>query len=82
MKSRKKDIRRRKKISVPKECYFCKEKKEPYFFDTSILERFLTQRGKIVAGSRNGLCAKHQRALALNIKYARHFALLPFVSSE
>jgi len=80
MKSTKKDIRRRKRISVPKECFFCKEKTEPYFFDTSILERFLTQRGKIVPGSRNGLCAKHQKKVALNIKYSRHLALLQFIS--
>ncbi|OGH20792.1 MAG: 30S ribosomal protein S18 [Candidatus Levybacteria bacterium RIFCSPHIGHO2_02_FULL_37_13] len=82
MKRAKKDIRRRKKISVPKECFFCKEKTEPYFFDTPILQRFLTQRGKIVPGSRNGLCSKHQRAVALNIKYSRHLSLLPFVSRE
>jgi len=82
MKSTKKDIRRRRKISVPKACFFCKEKKEPNFFDTSILQRFLTQRGKIIPRSRNGLCAKHQSKVALNIKYSRHLALLTFVSRD
>lgn len=72
--------RRRARISVPKECSFCKEKKEPIFWEHSILERFLTERGKIMPAVRNGLCAKHQRALAQNIKYARHLALLPFVA--
>ena len=64
---------------VPKDCYFCTEKKEPSFEDIAVLQRFLTERGKIIPRSRNGLCAKHQKALTLNIKYARHLALLPFV---
>lgn len=71
--------RRRPKISVPKECYFCKEKVEPSFWETTVLQRFLTERGKITPGTRNGLCRKHQRALGHNIKYARHLALLPFL---
>jgi len=82
MKNTRKKSRTRRKISVPKECFFCKPSTEPYFFDTSVLQRFLTQRGKIVPSSRNGLCAKHQKAVALNIKYARHLALLPFVSRD
>jgi small subunit ribosomal protein S18 len=69
----------RRRIFVPKECYFCKEKKEPIFWDAQILQRFLTERGKITGAARNGFCVKHQRALALNIKYGRHLALLPFV---
>ncbi len=75
------DRRPRKRImkGVPKDCYFCVEKKEPTFEDTGVLQRFLTERGKIIPRSRNGLCAKHQRALGLNVKYARHLALLSFV---
>ena len=76
-----KDRRPRKRIikGVPKNCYFCVEKKEPTFEDTGVLQRFLTERGKIIPRSRNGLCSKHQRAIALNTKYARHLALLSFV---
>lgn len=76
-----KDRRPRKRImkGVPKTCYFCTEKKEPTFEDTSSLQRFLTERGKIIPRSRNGLCAKHQRDLSKNVKYARHLALLSFV---
>lgn len=72
--------RRKRRIIIPKECYFCKEKIEPSFWDAQVLQRFLTERGKITPGTRNGLCSKHQRALALNIKYARHLALLPFIA--
>jgi len=82
MKNTRKTSRRRRKISVPKACFFCKPSTEPYFFDTSILQRFLTQRGKIIPRSRNGLCAKHQKKVALNIKYSRHLALLTFVSRD
>ena len=78
----KKQIRKRRVITVPQECYFCKEKSVPMYTDTSVLQRFVTDRGKIVARARNGLCAKHQRRLTFSVKYARHLALLPFVTGE
>lgn len=76
-----KDRRPRKRIlkGVPKTCYFCEEKKEPTFEDAGVLQRYITERGKIIARARIGFCAKHQKALSKNIKYARHLALLPFV---
>lgn len=76
-----KDRRPRKRIikGVPKNCFFCDEKKNPSFEEISVLQRFLTERGKIIARSRSGLCAKHQKLVAKHIKYARHLALLPFV---
>ena len=70
----------RRKISVPKNCYFCTEKKEPSFWDTGSLQKFLTERGKIVPRSRNGLCASHQDDIEGSIKNARFLALMPFVS--
>lgn len=76
-----KSVRRpRKKIIVPKKCYFCDEKKEPGFANTETLQRFLTERGKIIGRARSGICSKHQKKLTLEIKYARHLALLPFVA--
>ena len=77
-----KDRRPRKRIlkGVPKKCFFCEEKKDPSFEDVSVLQRFLTERGKIIPRSRSGLCSKHQKTLARNTKYARHLALLPFVA--
>lgn len=72
--------RPKKKIVAPKECYFCKENKMPQYADAVTLQNFLTDRGKITPRSRNGLCALHQRRLTHAIKYARHLALLPFVS--
>lgn len=70
----------RRKITVPKECYFCKEEKTPWYTEVSDLSKFVTERGKIVGRLRNGLCARHQRDLTEQIKYARHLALIGFVA--
>ncbi len=61
---------------------FCEEKKTPNYSDTATLQKFLTERGKIIGRVRSGLCAKHQRQLTEAIKYARHLALLPFIGKE
>ncbi len=68
-----------KPIRAKKECYFCQSKTTPSFTDLSNLRRLLTDRAKIVAKERSGICSKHQRGVAKNIKYARHLSLLPFV---
>ena len=70
-----------KKLVVPKNCYFCKEGKEPMYGEVEALRRYLTERGKIVPRSRNGLCSKHQRLLTFSIKHARFLALLPFIAN-
>ena len=44
-----------------------------------MLGRFISDRGKIEPRRRTGTCNRHQHALALAIKQARHVALLPFV---
>ncbi len=69
-----KDTGRTKRV-----CLFCKGKTEPSYTDMAVLRRFTTDRVKIVARAKSSLCSKHQRAVARNIKYARHLALLPFV---
>ena len=46
--------------------------------DVGRLSRFLTDRFKIEARRKSGACAKHQRALSLAIKRARHLALIPY----
>lgn len=76
---KKRIIRRNQKNIGPKKCFFCEEKKEPTCLDVPSLKKFLTERGKIIPRSRNGLCAKHQRRLTVSIKHARHLALLPFI---
>lgn len=71
--------RSRKKIVVPQKCYFCVEKKEPTYNESEVLQRYVTERGKIIGRTRNGLCSKHQNRLTLAIKHARHLALMPFI---
>lgn len=61
------------------ECFFCQSGVKPDYKKVQDLRRFTTDRGKIIARGRSGICAKHQRKLAREIKRARHLALLPFV---
>lgn len=78
--AKKKIIRRKPKLTEGvKECYFCKEKKNPDFVEYEILKRFLSERGKIHSRTRSGICSKHQRKLTTEVKRARILALLPFV---
>jgi small subunit ribosomal protein S18 len=79
MAKKKRIIRKVQKTNAPKKCYFCAEKKEPEFSDVATLNRFVTERAKIISRVRNGLCAKHQKRLTTSVKHARHLALLPFV---
>lgn len=72
----------KRKTNTPKKCYFCSESKTPWFSDTSVLQRYMTERGKIIGRARSGLCAKHQRMLTTAIKHARHLALLPFIGQS
>lgn len=64
---------------IKKGCLFCQKKSNPSYTDLVTLKRFMTDRAKILGRARSGVCSKHQRAVAKNIKYARHLSLLPFV---
>ncbi len=70
---------------VPKRkiCLFCSDKvKVIDYKDSSKLHRYISDRGKIQPRRKTGTCAKHQRALTISIKRARHLALLPFASAH
>jgi small subunit ribosomal protein S18 len=47
--------------------------------DIRLLQRFVSERGKIVPSRITAVSTKKQRELAQAIKRARHLALLPFV---
>ena len=47
-----------------------------------VLSRYISERGQIRPRRKTGLCSKHQRALAVAIKRARHMALLPFTGEH
>ncbi len=63
-------------------CFFCQYKTDPSFKDLDNLEKFLSPRKKIVNREKTHLCAKHQRCLTKEIKYARYLALIPYVSYQ
>jgi small subunit ribosomal protein S18 len=66
-----------------KVCAFCVDHIEHIDYkDIDVLQRFLTDRGKIRPRRKTGTCAKHQRRLALAIKRARHLALLPYTAEH
>ena len=65
---------------IPTNCEFCKEKKIPDYKDYKNLQKYMTDRGKIMPKTRTGLGAKHQRRIAVEIKRARSLGLLPFTS--
>ncbi len=69
--------RRRKKV-----CVFCSSNAEAAvidYKDVNKLKRYISERGKILPRRITGNCAKHQRALTVAIKRARHIALMPYV---
>lgn len=72
-------MRRRRQSTLRQDCSFCQTGVTPDYKKVEELRRFTTDRGKIVSRGRTGICAKHQRRLAREIKRARHLALLPFV---
>jgi small subunit ribosomal protein S18 len=60
-------------------CAFCVERIDIDYKQHDILSRYVNDFGRIRPRRQTGACAKHQRALAREIKRARHIALLPFV---
>ena len=42
------------------------------------LKKFVNEKGKILPRRATGACAKHQRAITLTVKRARHIAILPY----
>ncbi len=64
-------------------CAFCAEHITYVDYkQVDVLSRYLSERGQIRPRRKTGLCAKHQRRLAVAIKRARHLALLPFTGEH
>lgn len=68
-------MRRRKKV-----CVFCGKDNAIDYKDTAKLKRYVSERGKILPRRITGNCAKHQRALTVAIKRARHISLMPYTA--
>ncbi len=72
---KRKSVRRRKKV-----CAFCGDEPTKIDYkDVATLRKYISERGKILPRRVTGTCAKHQRALTVAIKRARHIALLPYI---
>jgi small subunit ribosomal protein S18 len=71
----------KKEIKVKKFCRFTRNNiKYIDYKDIKLLQKFVTEQGKIIPKRITGTSSKYQRQLALAVKRARHMALLPYVS--
>ncbi len=60
-------------------CYYCSEKIEDVDYKANtVLERFVSEKGKIRSRRVTGACRRHQRQVAVAVKRAREMALLPY----
>jgi small subunit ribosomal protein S18 len=66
--------RRKKRV-----CQFCADKVTSIDYkDIAKLRKYVSERGKILPRRVTGNCAKHQRAMTMNVKRARHLALMVY----
>ena len=65
-----------------KVCVFCKDKAAQIDYkDTTLLRKYISDRGKIRARRVTSNCSQHQRDVAIAVKNAREMALLPYTST-
>ncbi len=68
--------RRKKRV-----CAFCADKNANIDYkDVNRIKRYVSERGKILPRRVSGNCAKHQRAVTIAVKRARHVALLAYTN--
>ena len=66
--------RRKKRV-----CNFCVDNTTVVNYkDVNKLRKYVSERGKILPRRITGNCAKHQRALTIAVKRARHIALMAY----
>ncbi len=64
-----------------KQCHFCTSNREVIDYKNGeSLRRFMSSQGKIYPRKKSGLCARHQRILAIAVKRARYLALVPYTT--
>ena len=60
-------------------CFFCKENIDTIDYkNMGLLERHISDKGKIRPRRSSGNCVQHQRKVAIAIKRARVLALIPY----
>jgi len=72
--------RNKRRFARKRVCEFCVGKDKVIDYKKADeLKRYVSEYGRIRPRRQTGACAKHQRAVAVAVKRARHIALLPFV---
>jgi small subunit ribosomal protein S18 len=75
-------------IMMARRPFFRRRKSDPFsgpnapaidYKDVRLLQRFISERGKIVPSRITAVSTRNQRALATAIKRARYLGLLPYV---
>lgn len=68
------NVRQRKRF-----CYFCRANIDNIDYkNASLLEKFISDKGKIRPKRSTGNCVQHQKKIAMAIKRARIIALIPY----
>ena len=66
-----------------KVCAFCADKEKKIDWKKpETVRRYVGDAGQIFPRRKSGVCARHQRKVAIAIKRARHMALLPYTSEH
>ncbi len=74
---------RQSRMRRAKVCQFCVEKIDYIDYKKpELLLPYISPYGKMLSRRRTGVCAKHQRRLAIAIKRARFLALLPYTADH
>lgn len=69
-------------MAFRKSCTLCEDKVERVDYkDANLLDRYLTDRGKILPRRATGACSRHQKQVAEAVKRARFLALIPFIKN-
>lgn len=75
-KGKKKAFYRRRSRKV---CEFCVDKDVRIDYkNIDMMQKYITDRGKIKPRRMSGCCAKHQRKLTVHLKRARELAVIPY----
>lgn len=69
-------------MAFRKSCSLCEDKVELVDYkDANLLDRYLTDRGKILPRRATGACSRHQKQVAEAVKRARFLALIPYIKN-
>lgn len=63
-------------------CPYCEGTATPSYKKPDELKPYITDRARIMSTARSGVCSRHQRILAKEIKLARFLALLPMTEKD